>query len=586
MFAFKIIKIALLTTLLGLWSVQLHAQLPETAKILEKGVVFQGTLKSKSSHVYNLNLASKQYIFGDAIQISVDVVVSVYDPNGDRIVSFDNPARGSETFQFSSTVAGRYQVLVTPFQDAEGDYSIELIKSEPIAEKAEEKVAQLMSAYNEKTPGAVLAIVREGKIAYGQGFGLANLEYDIPNTTSTPYHMASVAKQFTALAIVMLANEEKLSIDGNIRNYLPELPQFEHEITIRHLLNHTSGLRDHWALWRMSGGLMDDVIRQNDLMRLINRQQDLNFKPGEEYMYSNTGYLLLSEIVTAVSGQKFADWMRVNIFKPLGMNNTQIYDDHERIVKNRAYSYKNSTTGLAKSVLSYANSGATSLFTTAQDLAFWLGNFHTGKVGGKNAINQLQQQGLLNNGVTIDYALGVFVDEENGLKRVSHGGADAGYRTYLSYYPELDAGIILLANSSGFPGYMIAQDVATAFFGKHMVYKAQPEKPNANVPPPIKPKLAQWKPSAKQMALYTGRYYSHELDTFYVVSIENDRLKISHTRLGIHYLTAKDKDEFRADRSYLGIVKFYHSKENTVERLSFSNGRIRNLTLNKVSNIK
>jgi CubicO group peptidase (beta-lactamase class C family) len=585
-------KISLLVTMLGLCNFQLQAQaqsqsqLSVTAKPLEKGVVIKNTLKDKSSHTYDLNLAANQYVFGDAFQISVDLKVSIYDPSGDRIVSFDSPARGSETFQFSSTVAGKYQVKVSPFQDAQGDYSIELIKSEPIATTAEGKVSQLMSAINQKTPGAVVAIVRNGKLTYGQGFGLANLEYDIPNSTTTPYHMASVAKQFTALAIVMLANEEKLSIDEDIQSYLPDMPKFEHKITIRHLLNHTSGLRDHWALWRMSGGLMDDVIRQSDLMRLIKRQKDLNFKPGHQYMYSNTGYLLLSEIVTAVSGQKFADWMRVNIFKPLGMNNTQIYDNHERIIKNRAYSYKNSNTGLAKSVLSYANTGATSLFSTAEDLALWFGNFHTGKVGGKKAIKQLQQQGLLNNGDTIDYALGLFVDKENGLKRISHGGADAGYRTYVSYYPELDVGLILLANSAGFPGYMIAQDVAAAFFGEHMVYKSQPEKRNNPATPPSKPAQQEWQPSVAELSSYKGRYYSGELDTFYMVCIEEGRLKISHTRHGEHYLSAKEKDTFRADQGYLGIVKFYRSKDKVVEQLSFSNGRVRNLMLDKINTLK
>lgn len=575
-------QISLLFILLGLSTFQAQALSSTMTKVLEKGLVIKDTLKSKSSHTYDLNLAENQFVFGDAFQISVDLKVSIYDPSGDRIVSFDSPARGSETFQFSSTIAGKYQVRVTPYQNAKGDYSIELIKSEPNATTAEGKVSQLMSAFTEKTPGAVVAIVRKGKLTYGQGFGLANLEYDIPNSTTTPYHMASVAKQFTALAIVMLANEEKISIDEDIRKYLPDVPEFEHKLTIRHLLNHTSGLRDHWALWRMSGGLMDDVIRQSDLMRLIKRQKVLNFKPGQQYMYSNTGYLLLSEIISEVTGQKFADWMLDNIFKPLGMNNTQIYDNHERIVKNRAYSYKNSNTGLAKSVLSYANSGATSLFTTAEDLAIWLGNFHTGKVGGPKAIKQLLEQGLLNNGDSIDYALGVFVDEENGLKRISHGGADAGYRTFVSYYPELDAGLILLANSAGFPGYMIAQDVAAAFFGEHMVYKAVLEKESPPLPPSPKPKPQEWRPSIEELASYVGRYYSDELDTFYVVSLEEGRLKISHTRHGDHNLSAKEKDVFRASRGYLGIVKFYRSKDKVVKQLSFSNGRVLNLMLDKI----
>jgi CubicO group peptidase (beta-lactamase class C family) len=583
MFSLKTIKICLLTILLGFFNLQLQAQSSQTPKVLEKGIVIKDTLTAKSTHIYDLDLDAEQYVFGDAFQVSVDLKVSIYDPKGDRIVSFDNPARGSETFQFSSTTAGKYQIKITPYKEAEGDYSIELIKLEPIANTPSEKVSQLLSAFNEKTPGAVVAIVRNGKLAYGQGFGLANIEYDIPNTTATPYHMASVSKQFTAFAIVMLANEGKLSIDEDIRQYLPETPEFEHKITVRNLLNHTSGLRDHWALWRMSGGLMDDVIRQDDLMRLIKRQKDLNFKPGEQFLYSNTGYLLLSEIVTAVSGQKFGDWMSHNVFKPLGMNSTQIYDDHERIVKNRAYSYKNTDAGLAKSVLSYANSGATSLFTTAEDLALWLGNFSTGKVGGKKAIEQLQKQGILNNGETIEYALGVSISNEHGLRKISHGGADAGYRTFLSYYPELDAGMIIMANTAGFSGRMVAQDVASAFFGEHMVKKPKPDNTDANNPPAPKPKQDLWQPTQEELSSYTGRYYSDELETFYVVSIEDSQLKISHTRHGDNFLTAKEKDVFRSNQGYLGELMFSRSKEKEIEQVSFSNGRVRNLIFDKIN---
>ena len=197
--------------------------------------------------------------------------------------------------------------------------------------------------------------------------------------------MASVSKQFTAFAVVLLSLEGKLGLDDDVRKYLPEVPDFGHAITLRHLLNHTSGIRDQWALWAMSGGRMDDVIRQQDLMRLVTRQRELNFEPGAEHLYSNTGYMLLSEVVTRASGRPFGEWMKANVFEPLGMSSTQIYDDHERLVPGRAYSYQYARSGLSKAVLSYANSGATSLFTTASDLARWLRNFRTGQVGGKRA---------------------------------------------------------------------------------------------------------------------------------------------------------------------------------------------------------
>ena len=194
----------------------------------------------------------------------------------------------------------------------------------------------------------------------------------------------------------------------------------------------------------------------------------------------------------------------------------------------------------------------------------------------------------MNNGETIEYALGVSIGEENGLKKISHGGADAGFRTYLSYYPELDAGMIILANSAGFSGRMVAQDVASAFFGEYMVKKTEKEKAKLNntdisIPPAPKPKQELWKPTQEELSLYTGRYYSDELDTFYVISIEDSRLKISHTRHGDNFLTAKEKDVFSTNQWYLGEFMFNRSKDHKVEQVSISNGRVRNLTLDKIN---
>ena len=425
-------------------------------------------LKTGDTHVYGLHAQKGQFVFGEALQRSVDVVVTVTDPGGELVGTFDGPARGPEDFQFETGKTGLYRISVSPFEKQQGEYSVRILRQEPLADTPAGKVDQMMAPYRADTPGGVVAVVRGGEIAFSAVYGLANVEYGVPNTRSTPYHMASVSKQFTAFAVVLLSLEGKLGLDDDVRKYLPEVPDFGHTITLRHLLNHTSGIRDHWTLWAMSGGRMDDVIRQQDLMRLVTRQRDLNFEPGAEHLYSNTGYLLLSEVVTKVSGRPFGEWMKANVFEPLGMSATQIYDDHERLVPGRAYSYQYSKDGLSKAVLSYANSGATSLFTTAEDLARWLRNFRTGQVGGKRAIELLQVPGVLNGGKTIDYALGVGIGEQNGLRRVSHGGGDAGFRTWLAYYPEIDAGVVVLGNVASFDAGGIGTRVAEVFFAGEM----------------------------------------------------------------------------------------------------------------------
>jgi CubicO group peptidase (beta-lactamase class C family) len=330
-------------------------------------------------------------------------------------------------------------------------------------------VDSLMATYDRAgSPGAAVLVFRGDEQMFARGYGHATLEYDAPITPRTPFHVASVSKQFTAFAIASLAAQGRLSLDDDVRRHLPELPDFGQRITLRHLLHHTSGLRDQWALWQLAGGRMDDVIRQDDLLRLVTRQRELNFAPGDAETYSNTRYMLLAEVVRRVTGQEFGRWMKANVFDPLGMANTQVYDDHERIVPGRAYSYRAAGDGFEKAVLSYANSGATSLFTTAEDMVPWLRNFGSGRAGGQEVARMMRTRGVLNRGDTISYALGVVIGRHRGLERLMHGGADAGFRSAAVYYPSLDAGVVVLGNVASLDAAGVAQKVAEAFFAAQM----------------------------------------------------------------------------------------------------------------------
>ena len=319
------------------------------------------------------------------------------------------------------------------------------------------------------TPGAAVLVFRGDETLLSKGYGQANLEYGVPITPGTVFHVASVSKQFTAYAVAMLAAEGRLSLDDDVRTHLPELADFGQPITLRQLAHHTSGLRDQWTLWALSGGELDDVIRQDDLLRLITRQRELNFAPGAEHVYSNTGYTLLAEVVERVTGEPFGAWMAAHVFAPLGMEHTQVYDDHRVLVPHRAYSYQAADGGgFRKAVLSYANYGATSLFTTTEDLARWLRNLGHARVGGPAASAMVRERGVLAGGDTIPYALGVVMRTHRGLALMEHGGADAGYRAWVAYYPELDAGVVVLSNlASANPG-RIGRQVAEIWFGDRM----------------------------------------------------------------------------------------------------------------------
>ncbi len=327
------------------------------------------------------------------------------------------------------------------------------------------------------SPGCALAVIKGGQIVYKRGYGMADLDHDIAIKPDTVFHVASVSKQFTAMAILLLAKQGKLSLDDKVQKYITELREFDQPITIRHLLHHTSGLRDQWNLLIMSGWrLGEDVVRDEDILDLVSRMKDLNFKPGDQHAYSNTGYTLLAFIVKRVSGQSLREFAEANIFKPLGMTRTFFRDDHAVVVKHQAYAYNPGSGGTFKlSVPNYDTVGASSLLTTVEDLARWDQNFYDKRVGGDWAIEQMQIPGTLNDGQQIPYARGVVVSNYKGLKIVEHSGGDAGYRSHLMQFPEQRFSVACLCNYGGTNPGQFARRVADVYLAKELA----PEPPKA-----------------------------------------------------------------------------------------------------------
>ncbi|WP_296382560.1 serine hydrolase domain-containing protein [Winogradskyella sp.] len=324
----------------------------------------------------------------------------------------------------------------------------------------ESKIDSIFKNFNDiNKPGATVAVVKNKKVVFKKGYGSANLEYDVPNSPSTIFHIASVSKQFTVFSILLLEKEGKLAFDDDIRKYIPEVPDFGKKITLRHLASHTSGMRDQWTLLGMAGWRFDDVITKEHILKLVSQQKELNFNPGEAYMYCNTGFTLLAEVVARISGKTFAEFTEERIFKPLQMTNTLFYDDHEKIVKNRAYSYHSvENNKYKKSVLNFANVGATSLFTTVEDLALWSMNFSSLSVGDKAIIDKMNTLAVLNNGETFGGAYGQFKNTYKGLNQIQHGGADAGYRSYLGRFPDQNFAVMVFSNlAQSNPGNLALQ---------------------------------------------------------------------------------------------------------------------------------
>jgi CubicO group peptidase (beta-lactamase class C family) len=297
-------------------------------------------------------------------------------------------------------------------------------------------------------PGCTLGIFEGGSVIYSNGYGMANLEYGIALQPRSVFHIASISKQFTAFAVELLVSEGRVSWDDDIREYVPEIPDYGQPVTLRHLVHHTSGIRDQWNLLFMAGWRWEaDLVTQANALDVMSRQTALNFEPGDEYLYSNSGFTLLAVVVERVSGKTLREFTQERIFAPLGMNSTHFHDDHETIVPDRAYGYRNyGDAGWKISIPDFAIVGASSLFTTVEDMAKWDRNLRDQVIGDEALYERFFDRGVLNNGDTLSYAHGITVSRYRGARVIGHGGADAGYRTSYSRFPDSDLGIVSFCN--------------------------------------------------------------------------------------------------------------------------------------------
>ena len=313
-------------------------------------------------------------------------------------------------------------------------------------------------------PGCAVSAMQGGDILLAKGYGAANLEYGVPITPASVFHVASVSKQFTALAVALLADEGRVSWDDDIRRYVPELPDYGAPITLRHLAQHTSGIRDQWSLLQMAGWRWGgDVVTQDDALDLLTRQTALHFRPGTEHLYSNSGYTLLAVVVERVSGQSLRAFTDARVFAPLGMTRTTFRDQHTLLVRDRAYAYEaDGAGGYRLSIPDFAIAGATSLFTTVEDLARWNRNFRTAEVGGRRVVQQLQEMTTLAGGARVSYAFGLVHGTHRGRRTVGHGGTDAGYRSEFLRFPVEDLAVAVLCNTRATDPARLARAVADA----------------------------------------------------------------------------------------------------------------------------
>jgi len=328
--------------------------------------------------------------------------------------------------------------------------------------KGSQAIDSLFSEWNNThSPGCALGIIQDGTLIYGRGYGQANLEYTIPNTDSTVFRIGSTSKQFTAACIIRLVEQGKLTLDNSLKDLFPAFPDYAAKITVQHLLNHTSGIRDYLQLAYLKGLGDDDYYRDQDVMDWLVHQSDLNFEPGDEFLYSNSGYWLLGQIVNKVTGKNMAEYADQELFQPLGMTHTHFHNDHTQIVKTRASGYvPDGKDGFRISMTTLDMIGDGGIFTTIKDLKKWDDAYYRSNILSNSFWQMMTKPGMLNNGEQLDYASGLFIQDYKGLKTIRHGGAFVGFRAELLRFPEQHCTIVLLANRGDARASVMANRVA------------------------------------------------------------------------------------------------------------------------------
>ena len=422
------------------------------------------------------------------------------------------------------------------------------------------------------SPGCAVGVVRDGAIVYQRGYGFANLDHGIRNGPDIVYYVGSVSKQFTAAAIALLAQEGRIGLDDDVRRYVPELPDYGEPITVRQLVNHTSGLRDIYVLMSLAGLRLEDVFTDDDALALIARQRELNFAPGTDYLYSNSGYFLLGQIVERVTGQSLREYADAKIFQPLGMTHTHFHDQPWRVVPNRASSYEPGPDGFRINYLAnFDKVGAGGLYSTIGDLAKWDANFYEPTVGGAPLLETLHTRAVLDRGDTISYAFGLVVEPVRGLPTVRHSGAMMGFRSDFVRFPTERTSVITLCNVSTSNPTALNDRVAALVLGDRLAPPpARPQAANAAARPAAAP--SAYTPA--ELAAFTGRYWSEELQAAYDVAVTGDTLRLTRRPAGTQPLRPAGADRFTAAGHTLA---FERDAAGAVTGFTVEAGRVRNI---------
>lgn len=556
----------------------------EQKGILTKGKRISAQITTGQKHLYKIKLDKDQYAFLQVMQKGADVKVTAFDLKGSKVAETDSPNgdSGPENVTLRSSEKGEYPVEIEALgtNGVAPAYEVTLSVVRPKAVTAAQRIDEIFAPWdNQKSPAASVAVIRGGKIIFQKGYGMANLEQHIPNTPSTMFHIASVTKTFTSYCVLLLEKQGKLSLDDDIRKYLPEVADLGHKISLRQLAQHTSGIRDYPSLSSMTGY---DINRKETFFKLISRQRDLNFSPGDEYDYSNTGYVLLAAVVERISGMSYPAFLKEHIFKPLKMAATIIQDDQSMLVDKVADSYEPGPKGPKKIYVINNLVGSMGIITNVGDLSLWA--LHLLKPTGADAdiVRKMSTPGKLNDGRLTEYGLGLTIADHKGHKEIGHSGAAGGFKVHMGIFPDDDLAVIVLANASDIYSRPVAREIADIYLKpKPQVAAAQSV---AQAPKPEEEKPVDQAPFDKtnvDFGPYTGTFYSDELETAYLFELVNGKVIAKHSLLPDIQFSPENRDVFSMD-GWNGKIEFTRDSQQQIIGCKFSFNRMRNLYFRKV----
>lgn len=386
-------------------------------------------------------------------------------------------------------------------------FSVVLFAVSPGVAQPEGDIDEIFKDWNDiSQPGGSIGIVHNGEQVLAKGYGSADLEHDIANSPSTVFYIGSVSKQFVTFCILLLEEQGKLNLDDDIHKYFPDFPDYGAPLTIRNFIHHTSGVRDYLTLMALKGRSYLDHITIEEVYNLIKAQKALNFTPGDRYLYSNSCYFMLALIVEKASGQSIREFARQEIFEPLGMNNSLFYDNNRDLIKNKAFSYQKTKDGWDNLISRFDLVGSGGVYSTIEDMYLWDQNFYNNKLGkgGQTIIERMHQEGILNNGDTLDYAFAIVNSTYRGLRTVGHTGSLAGYRSVQLRFPDQEFTVTILANRNDASASAKARQVADLYLAEFLKEGKQASEVATKAPKTIKL-------SEKKLSVFNGHYWNERV---------------------------------------------------------------------------